>query len=230
MYNPRDFATITLPRRPTQTTHFCSNLVWAWPFLLSVPVCGDLCKLLCCSRELLFNLGFSFLPSSHVSHHAHRQDRQPWKAFVCMCVRASVNPFCQVLAQAFLSKLPAWSRSPLCWWEELEEKACGTPAAPRPCPGSSARRGLGLGFGSRRGSVWQLWLTLQSPLPGTPQRNPAFSFTPRKRGEKDNYTHIQRPPSPSRPTVLHLRCMAAYQSYKKTFAKFLVFWTTSKLV
>lgn len=56
-------------------------------------------------------------------------------------MHASVNPFCQVLAQPFLSKLPAWSQSPLCWWEELEEKACGTPAAPRPSPGPSTHEG-----------------------------------------------------------------------------------------
>lgn len=150
----------------------------------------------------------------------------PQKAFeivcvcACVCVHGSVNPFCQVLAQSFLSKLPAGTWSPLCWWEELEEKACGTPAAPRLGPGPSARQRPGLGFAVCRGSVWQLWVTLQSPLPGTPQCNPAFPFTPRKRGKKDNYTHIQQPPFPSLSTLLHLWCKA-YK--KKTFVKFLVF-------
>lgn len=60
---------------------------------------------------------------------------------VSVCMHASVNPFCQVLAQPFLSKLPAWSWSPLCWWEELKEKAYGTPAAPRPGLGPSAHEG-----------------------------------------------------------------------------------------
>lgn len=58
-------------------------------------------------------------------------------------------------------------------------------ARPRPL----RPQGPGLGFAARRGSVWQLWLTLQSPLPGTPQCNPAFPFTPRKRGKK-TITHI----------------------------------------
>lgn len=68
------------------------------------------------------------------------------KAFVCL--RASVNPFCQVSAEPFLSKLPAWSLSLLCWWEKLEEKACGTPAAPR----------LGLGSSARKDRAWDLVL------------------------------------------------------------------------
>lgn len=94
----------------------------------------------------LIYLRFFFSPptSSFFSHHAHRQDRQPkkhWGLCECVCMHASVNPFCQVFAQPFLSKLPAWSWSPLCWWEELEEKAYGTPAAPRPGLGPSAHEG-----------------------------------------------------------------------------------------
>lgn len=79
---------------------------------------------------------FSFPPCPQA-----RQTAPKALEFVWVCMRASVNPFCQALAQPFLSKLPAWSRSPLCWWEELEEKACGTPAAPRPSPGPSAHEG-----------------------------------------------------------------------------------------
>lgn len=91
------------------------------------------------SGSLIYHLSF-FSPDFIFSHHALRQDRQP-KKLVCVCMHASVNPFCQVLAQPILSKLPAWSWSPLCWWEKLEEKACGTPTAPRPGPGPSARKG-----------------------------------------------------------------------------------------
>lgn len=65
----------------------------------------------------------------------------PVRAHVHGCVLSSVNPFCQVSARPFLSKLPAWSRSLLCWWEEWEEKAFGIPVAPSPSPGPSAHEG-----------------------------------------------------------------------------------------
>lgn len=78
--------------------------------------------------------------ASFISHYLQRQDGQP-KKHLCVRVCVSINPFCQASTQPFLSKLPAWSRSLLCWGEKLEEKACGTPAAPR--PGLCGRRSRG---------------------------------------------------------------------------------------
>lgn len=145
-----------------------------------------------------------------------------------LCMHASVNPFCQVLARPFLSKLPAWSQSPLVLVRGAGRKglwdSCCSQAQSRPLH----PRGPGLGFAARRGSVWQLWLTLQSPLPGTPQRNPAFPFTPRKRGEKDNYTHIQQPPSPSLSITLRLGSRMGVLLFPRSVEAFLGFFVFCK--
>lgn len=134
-------------------------------------------------------------------------------ACVCACVHVRVpppvNPFCQVSVQPFLSKLPAWSRSPLCWWEEWEEKAFGTPVAPSPSPGPFAHEGRAwdlLRAGALYGSCdWRFnRLSLG---------HPCIPFHTSETGEKDNYTHIQQP----RPLCkLHLWCTATSQIYKPT--------------
>jgi len=171
------------------------------------------------------------LASFYSPHHAHRKDRESWKVFVCVfvCVRASVNPFCQVLAQPFLSKLPAWSRSPLCWWEELEEKACGTPAAPR--PGLCGRRS--------RGRAWDLvragalcgscdWRFNRLSL-GHPNAT-LHSLSHLGNGGKKTITHIfSNLPLPVCPQS-RISDVWPFTRAIKTFAKFLVFWTTCKLV
>lgn len=125
----------------------------------------------------------------------------PQKAFeiVCVyvCVYASVNPFCQVLAQSFLSKLPAGTWSPLCWWEELEEKACGTPAAPRPGPGPSAREKPGPGIWCAPGLCVAAVSDASIASPRDAPAQPCIPFhTSETGGKKDNYTHIQQPPFP----------------------------------
>lgn len=152
-------------------------------------------------------LSFSFPPCPQA-----RQTAPKAFGFVCVrvCMHASVNPFCQVLAQPFLSKLPAWSRSPLCWWEELEEKAFGTPAAPRPSPGPSAHEGRAwdlLYAGLCVAAVTDA--SIASPR-DTPVQ-PCIPFHTSETGEKDNYTHIQQPPSHSLSTALHLWCPAISQ-------------------
>lgn len=91
-------------------------------------------------------LSFTFPPCLQARLTAHKG--LGVSAWVCVCTRgvhgcalSSVNPFCQVSVQPFLSKLPAWSQSLLCWWEGWEEKAFGTPVAPSPSPGPSAHEG-----------------------------------------------------------------------------------------
>lgn len=224
MYNPRDFATIRLPRHGAGTTHFSRNLVSTVPLSCSLFLCVSV-NVRSKFSEVWFIVettppppSLHFFPTMPTGKTD--SPKSVWAcvcAFAHVCVWASVNPFCQALAQSFLSKLPAWSWSPLVLVEEgLEEKACGTPAAPRPGPRLLHPQWPGLGFGVCRGSVWQLWLTLQSPLPRTPQFNPTFPFTPRKRGEKDNYTHIQQPTSPP---VCPQSCISDVQPFTTSIQK-----------
>lgn len=172
------------------------------------------------SQDLICLFFYPHLVPPPSPPRALRQDRQlqsiPVGVWVCVCMPLLTH---SIPPQPFLSKLPAWPQSPLCWWEELEEKACGSPAAPRPGRGPLCLRGPGLGFAACHGSVWQLWLTLQSPRCGTPQYNPAFPFTPRKRGGK-TITHIFSTPShthphrrPGAPTYGHF--LAPLYIYKK---------------
>lgn len=159
-------------------------------------MCVSVSHIFRCYLEVWFIFDFLFPTSSFFSpHYAYRQHRQPSKAFefVCVwvCMHASVNPFCQVLAQPFLSKLPAWSWSPLCWWEELEEKVCGTPAAPRPGPSSYTREGWAWDFLR----AWALcgscdWRFNRLSL-GHPSATLHSLSHLGNGGEKDNYTHIQ---------------------------------------
>lgn len=198
------------------------------------------------------NWKFSFffpppLQTSLISHHAHRQDRQSQrKAFqlvlvymhVCVCVqiRAFFNPFCQALAQPFLSKLPAWSWSPLVLLREARIKGpVGLPLLPGPVRGHSAPQRPGSGIwsapGPRVAAVTDA--SIASPWDVPAQTPHSLSHLGngwvRVEGGRDNYTHIQQPPPRLMSTILQLWCMAIYQSYKKTFAKFLVFRTTCKL-
>lgn len=193
-------------------THFTVNLVQVFPFLFCLSVSANLQKLMW--SFICFFFLFCYFPlESFASHHAHRQDRQPAK-HLCVFLRASVNPFCQVSAELFLSKLPAGSLSLLCWWEKLEEKACGTPAAPR----------LGLGSSARKGRAWDLVLEralcgscdwrFNRLSPGRPMQPYIPCHTSETGGGKDNYTHIQQPHTPSLSTVLQLWCIPVYQSFK----------------
>lgn len=126
VHNPRDFTTIRLPRHRAKTIHFCSNLVSAvffFSFFPSLCVFVKACPIFP-DGNWKFDLYLISFPSCYLllSHHAYRQDYQAHKglgafvrACVCMhecvcvhvCLLASVNPFCQVLVQPFLSKLPA---------------------------------------------------------------------------------------------------------------------------
>lgn len=131
-------------------------------------------------------LSFSFPPCPQA-----RQTAPEAFGFVSVrvCMHASVNPFCQVFGSAFSKQTPSMIPVPLVLVRGVGRKglwdSCCSSAQSRPL----RPWGPGLGFAARRGSVWQLWLTLQSPLPGTPQCKPAFPFTPRKRGKK-TITHI----------------------------------------
>lgn len=148
----------------------------------------------------------------------------PQKAFeiVCVyvCVYASVNPFCQVLAQSFLSKLPAGTWSPLCWWEELEEKACGTPAAPRPGPGPSAREKPGPGIWCAPGLCVAAVSDASIASPRDAPAQPCIPFHTSETGGGKRQLHTYSATSlPSLSAILHHWCTA----YENTFAKFLVF-------
>lgn len=116
VYNPQDFSTIRLPRLHAGPSHFCSNLVWTVPFFfpLSLRLCVPNSQML--TWSLIYLPSASYFPTMPTGKTG--STKKHLSMYVCEYVLlkewGSVNPFCQFLAQPFLSKLPAWSQSPLC--------------------------------------------------------------------------------------------------------------------